>query len=149
MTTSGNIMLSEAQVTQQICDFMAWEKWRAHRLHPGKFVPYAKAKLAVEKALVWSPTREAELLRRIWMELNRLLRPVELEEAGEPDWLFVSSHYGSLYVEMKAEGEKPKPHQRERLAELNGLGLPATWTDGLDRFKPWYLKTYKGAQRNG
>jgi hypothetical protein len=43
-----------------------------------------------------------------------------------------------LFVEVKAPGQKPKPHQLNWLAGARVSGAEATWVDSLDGFCRWY-----------
>ena len=48
---------------------------------------------------------------------------------GVPDFLFSHANCGVFFIEFKAPGQKPKPHQVSRMAEMGAAGCRCFWTD--------------------
>lgn len=110
-------LLKERDVTKQVVDFLAHRRWRPHRAHVGKFVPYAE--------------RDAEKPRVL-----------SIGEEGDPDWLFVHPKHGPLYIELKAWGKKPSKLQKIRLEALRKEGFRAEWFDSLEGLESYYRREF-------
>ena len=127
--------LTEADVTQQIKDFLMWEGWRAHRLNAGKWVSWAEAMRYTEAV-------RRHMLGQATIPPAKKPVPREWAEKGSPDWLFVHPKHGALYVEMKAEGKRPNEQQLEYIERLIKDGYAATWSSDFEDFKAWYGKRF-------
>jgi len=57
--------------------------------------------------------------------------------AGVPDMILAKpvNGYGALYIELKAEGEKPKVHQLQQMETLRKAQNCVHWCDSLERAK--------------
>ena len=124
-----NSFLGEADVTRQIRDFLAYRGWREHRLNAGKWVPWAEAMRYANRSEAAYPGSEAGAKPPV---------PRDWGDKSGPDWLFVHPARGAFYVEIKAEGKKPRKDQLQYLSELVCLGFSATWTNDLDQFADYY-----------
>ena len=118
----GKPKLSEADVTRQVCDFMAAEGWRGERRNVGgiRYTPKG-----------FPP------------------RFVQFGERGEPDWLFLKYRTdtqggwtrGAAYVlriEFKAPGKEPKPHQLAWHEAERARGALVVVVDHFETFRDWY-----------
>jgi hypothetical protein len=81
---------------------------------------------------------------------------VRIGEKGTSDWkaerpLRGTGIFGAVqqfYFEVKAPGEKPKPHQYDWMRIRASLGFSAAWFDGFEgdgptRFLGWYRKRFE------
>lgn len=132
--------LSEAHVTKQVRDFLLYRGWRAHRLNTGKWVPWAEAMRYAVKFGTW---RVNALLGGSVVPPPKKPVPREWSEEGSPDWLYVHPKHGALYVEIKAEGKRPKKLQQAYLDRLAKDGYAATWTNRYEDFEKWYHKRFR------
>lgn len=122
---TGKLRLSEADVTQQVCDFMAAEGWRGVRMNVGVATNLATGK------------------------------QVAFHEPGMPDWQFWTPMYtpdffhGSLedkrranvslvWIEFKAPGEKPTPRQLAWHRDEIARGALVIVVDHFETFRDWY-----------
>ena len=51
---------------------------------------------------------------------------------GVPDIFFCSWNTGTVFVEVKAPGKKPKPHQQAMINRLNASGVKAFYVDSIE-----------------
>lgn len=126
---TGKLRLSEADVTKQVCDFLAVEGWRGVRMNVG--------------GISYTPTGFPP-------------RFVQFGEKGMSDWLFIRyemiwriakkpSHYGManvMWLEMKAPGKKPKPHQLAWHEAERARGALVKVVDHFETFRDWYRGTF-------
>ena len=66
-----------------------------------------------------------------------VIKTITLSENGYPD-LICFRQGVTLFLEIKAQGETPKPLQEYRLRELKKQGFKAFWTDNYEDFKNRY-----------
>ena len=121
----GKPRLSEADVTRQVCDFMAAEGWRGVRMNVGVATNLATGK------------------------------QVAFHEKGMPDWQFIRYEYRELrrgdvgadyflasvkliWIEFKAPGKKLKPHQLAWHEAERARGALVKVVDHYETFRDWY-----------
>lgn len=94
-----------------------------------------RSEASIQKAVTdWARARGAVAIK---LSVNR-----GFGTAGWPDYLFV---YGgdTVYLEFKAEGERPTPLQAQRIKELQDAGAAAGWSDSVGHGKA-FLITHLG-----
>lgn len=69
--------------------------------------------------------------------------------AGWPDVLLLFPRGQSLFVELKAPGQRPTPLQEHRIAVLYELGFKATWADSFDKARSAILEALDSAAVHG
>lgn len=117
---SGKLRLSEADVTQQVCDFLAAEGWRGVRMNVGVATNLATG------------------------------RQVAFHERGMPDWVFllywgsdrmmmnVEQTADVLWIEFKASGKKAAAHQLAWHEAERARGALVKVVDHYETFRDWY-----------
>ena len=127
--SAGKIKLSEADVSRQVCDFLAAEGWRGVRMNVGTSTNLVSGK------------------------------HVGFGEVGMPDWLFINYNYvggptdnqvdpyyractGHLWIEMKAPGKKPTPKQLAWHEAERARGALVIVVDHFETFRDWYKETF-------
>lgn len=79
--------------------------------------------------------RESEIEDRLRLELTRrghlCLKFVSPGYAGVPDRICLLSGGRLVFVELKAPGQKPKPHQQRRIELLRKLGFEVEVIDTM------------------
>jgi hypothetical protein len=69
-------------------------------------------------------------------------------ERGTPDWLAIHPHFPGFLFEVKRPGEKPKPHQLEKINELRIVRrLHVTVVCTADELQRW-LNQHERTTRN-
>jgi hypothetical protein len=116
-TKQSRAALPENQVESQVVPFLQSLGWRVYRLGVGGYH---------DKYGNWVSYGERGAAD--WMAW----RPV----AGWPGWTEL------LFVECKARGKKPEPHQLKWLDGASASGACATWTDQYEGFKLWYAQRF-------
>lgn len=139
--TAAEVKLTEQQVTSQIVEWLQWRGWLAHRKHVGEFIAIARVmdwlSELVDAMRRGGLTAVRELAMKAMREFPRA--KVTLGKAGIPDWLFTHPHYHpAIYIEMKATGKKPDPHQLLYIEQLQRDGYRATWCNSFEMFEVWY-----------
>jgi len=133
--------LPENILVGQVTDFMRSRGFTMTRQHVGTYVPY--------RVLM----RIATCTRGdVWNEIESAKRNiVRVGREGDADWRFERHQVGPLhqlgYIEFKAPGRKPEPHQLEWLRRRRAMGTPAEYFDsfavGKKPFLPWYRRTFE------
>lgn len=119
----GRLRLSEADVTRQVCDFMAAEGWRGFRKNVGVATNLATG------------------------------RQIGFNEPGMPDWEFFNYRTTTqggwirgacfhLWIEFKALGKKPTAHQLAWHEAERVRGALVLVVDDFERFRDWYRETF-------
>jgi len=123
--------LTEAQLTRQVKDFLAYHGYVMIRNHVGTFVPYRIALECIERVLRGA-TRQA-VLRHLQSNV------ISEAEEGTADWLAVHPEKRAIWIELKRPGEKPRPNQvcwLEYMIQVRQfLG---GWWDSIDTFRAWF-----------
>jgi hypothetical protein len=118
--------LSENDVERQITDFLRLRGWHVERMQSGMFQP-------------WWPNKPTDNPR-----------PIRVGRKGMVDWLAVQPHLHKvgkpcvLFIEVKAPGKKPNPHQMKELRERVAQGFLAGWFDSLKGFERFYVQHVEG-----
>lgn len=76
-----------------------------------------------------------ERVKKALRSIDTHAKIVKTNGDGEPD-LFASVNGIAVLVECKQPGEKPKPLQRQRIAEWNRSEAFAYWTDDAETYHP-------------
>lgn len=75
---------------------------------------------------------EAHLVKRVKAAGGMALKLISPGVAGVPDRLVLLPGGRILFVELKALGEKPRPLQRKRAAQLRALGFRVLTIDATE-----------------
>lgn len=167
LDNKGTLQLSEADVTRQVCDFMAAEGWRHVRHNVGgAYSSQAVTALLklLEKFGRWTPLL-AKAIHRVRYSF------VEFGEPGMPDSQFIryddKSRRGPaefrmgardsdpkintdfwrsrscvMWCEMKAPGKKPAPHQLAWHEAERARGALVKVVDHFETYRDWYRETF-------
>lgn len=145
----GKLRLSEADVTEQVCDFMVAEGWRHIRHNVGG--AYSSQAVTALLKLLDSLERWTPLLGKAIYRVRRSF--VEFGEPGMPDSQFLKYRTktqggwtrGATYVvwiELKSHGKKPKPHQLSWHEAERARGALVKVVDHFETFRDWYRETF-------
>ena len=155
---TGKLRLSEADVTKQVCDFMAAEGWRHIRHNVGG--AYSSQAVTALLKLLDRLERWTPLLGKAVYRVRRSF--VEFGEKGMPDWLFWKPMYTPdfwntanptmddyrrakvylIWVEVKAPGKKPAPHQLAWHEAERARGALVKLVDHFEPYRDWYRETF-------
>lgn len=75
---------------------------------------------------------EAALVKAVKASGGMALKLISPGAAGVPDRLVLLPGGRAVFVELKAPGEKPRPLQRKRAAQLQALGFRSIVIDGTE-----------------
>ena len=125
----------EADVLEDVKQFLALKGWECLRTFPGRWIPYGEF-WAAQKAKGFQP------------------KPRTLHPTGIPDMLAVRPYEVKnqraiaqfLWIELKRPGEKPDEHQRLSHNRLRQRGFRVVWCDGLthgDGIEQPFVATYE------
>jgi hypothetical protein len=124
------LKLTEAQVTRQICDFLAIRNWVLIRCHVGVFVPLRVAKQATQEAAAGRAHRAQQLLSR---------NAITGCDEGTTDWVAVHSEFPCIWIEMKASRGRLRPRQQYFIDYMRDKrGFHVGHWNSLDSFISFY-----------
>ena len=131
--------LPENIVTAQIKDYLEARGYTVTRQHVGTYTPY-RILLQLTEAL----KRGADMAVELEKARHNIIR---IGKEGDADWRAEKRVNGVLhqllYLEMKAPGKKPDPHQLLWLEQRRATGTPADWFDSFDVGKRPFLRWYR------
>lgn len=137
---TGKLRLSEADVTRQVCDFLALEGWRGVRMNVG-----ARVQRRTQDVCLGMDEQGDAIVKTVEVSRSR----VSFGEPGMPDWLFIKywcdgqminceENADLIWLEIKAPGKEPKPHQLAWHKAERARGALVKVVDDFETFRDWY-----------
>lgn len=123
----GKLRLSEADVTEQVCQFLGAEGWRGYRMNvggmentPGNYVRFGETGVPD------------------WLFIRYGAAPTAMDNAAQ-----YRVRADVLWIEMKAPNKKPEPHQLAWHEAERARGALVKVVDHFETFRDWYRGVFK------
>ena len=127
---TGKPKITEAQLSHQVQDFLGIDGWRVFKQEP--LSRAGGGRYAGELGMP---------------DLLAIRYDAKLYHASLCEYILAALNQSVLWIEVKAKGRKPAPHQAEWHARERALGAEVWVVDDFDVFRERYLASGLGHDR--